>query len=387
MEHKIRIKTLTPVHIGNGKELQHNLDYLQFEKENAIAVTDFNKLLPLFGNAGIEEWMQLIAENRSLKEALLLKYPALSSGDVASRLITTIGDKPDKRNVVKEQFFSHAEKKATIPGSSLRGAIRSALLAQIMYLEPDFVGEQKHLGFWKGNQFVYKDAQVIAHYFGGDISRRTGEIEPSPNKDILRFLRVGDFYFEAATICIKQNIINLTNYGWGKKDSEVSFIECIPAEVQSVGRIQIPEKTIEMVKNRNYISNEKKLEHIDIAAIFKHCTQQTWSLVKDEIEFWEIEKNISATDEYLSVLEKIETEINTCAANETVLRIGAGSGWDYMTGGWASPIAAIVHQQDWIGIKRQSRKGGYPDDLMFPKTRKLLYKGEPLGFIKLIIEK
>jgi hypothetical protein len=69
---------------------------------------------------------------------------------------------------------------------------------------------------------------------------------------------------------------------------------------------------------------------------------------------------------------------------ECILRVGAANGWDFMTGAWAKADNTLSNN-DWTNLKRSLRRKPYPDNMPFPKTRKLLNDGMPLGFVKVSI--
>jgi hypothetical protein len=70
-----------------------------------------------------------------------------------------------------------------------------------------------------------------------------------------------------------------------------------------------------------------------------------------------------------------------------VLRVGHGSGWLGMTGGWAKNDKYIADRKIWDAIEDKSRpnnKRNY-SDYPFPKSRRMDDEGELLGFIKLTL--
>ena len=59
----IEIKTLTPIHIGTGVELQHNYEYVYFAAERQIAVLDERKVQALIGKEHIDHWVAAIDQH------------------------------------------------------------------------------------------------------------------------------------------------------------------------------------------------------------------------------------------------------------------------------------------------------------------------------------
>lgn len=69
---QVRIKTLTPVHIGSGNQLQYNSDFIEVTdlhtKERFIQVIDIRKILELIGESKINDWLLSIEKKESTKD-------------------------------------------------------------------------------------------------------------------------------------------------------------------------------------------------------------------------------------------------------------------------------------------------------------------------------
>ena len=201
-------------------------------------------------------------------------------------------------------------------------------------------------------------------------------------------MRVGDIHFNEKTEVVKNTIINLFRHGWGEKERESSFYECIPKGAKGEGTIQTPTKTIQRVVEQNYVTQKFDLIE-DPKRLFKLINKHTLQLLNKEINFWEDEDNPIAIGDYLDELEEIEAIAKGLDENSCVIRVGANSGWEFMTGSWASGKDNIgdyiLEDSDWVMLKRKLRRGRYDDDLIFPKTRKMIEGGQPMGFLKLTI--
>lgn len=381
----INVETITPVHVGSGNNLKGNYEYLYFPNEKVMAIIDPKKILIKIGIDNIGNWISAIDKEQNLLESLPILRTATSK-EIGKRIISIHKKAPNYKNDIKEQIHL-GEDKPTVPGSSLKGAIRTAILTKLIQDEPYFVQEKKHLGSQKGNYLKFHDKQVNAHYLGKeDRSNRFGELQPSPNKDLLRFLRIGDLYFDKNTTVVKNNIINLYRHGWGEKSNESSYYEAIPMGANAKGIIQIPKDLIRRVQEKNYI--KKNFDLIENPTrMFKIINTHTLKLIDREIGFWEDQDNPIAIGDYLDELQRVETIAKNVDEKSCVIRVGANSGWEFMTGGWANGTDNIgdfiLDDNIWIELKRQLRRGRYDDDLSFPKTRKVIEGGMPLGFVKL----
>lgn len=383
----INVETITPVHIGSGNELRGNFEYLHFQDEGVLAVIDPLKIFDKIGAEHIDQWVAAIDQQQNILRSL----PGLgrvSSKDIAQRIISIHQKAPDdSKNAIKEQIHLGAAQ-PTIPGSSLKGSIRTAILAKLIKEHPDFVQREENLGSPKGQYMHYHARQVEAFYLGKEERpNRFGELQQSPNKDLLRFLRIGDAYFDQNTCVVKNTVINLFRHGWGEKKEESSYYECIPANAQATATIQIPKELIQRVQEKDYIRNG----HFDLLSmhrLFKLINTHTAKLLQAEIGFWEDEDNPLAIGDYLDHLTSIQSTVNECSENACVLRVGAASGWEFMTGGWLTGKDTmgdfILSDDAWMNLKRALRRPkNYPDNVLFPKTKKMIDGGEPLGFVKI----
>lgn len=387
----INIETLTPVHIGSGNELRGNFEYLHFPEESVLAVIDPSKILDIIGLDHIDQWVAAIDQQQNILSSL----PGLrnvTSEDIAQRIITIYEKAPDdSKNAIKEQIHL-GDVRATIPGSSLKGAIRSAILTKLIKDNPDFVHREENLGSRKGQYMKFHSKQVEAFYMGRDeATNRWGELRQSPNKDLLRFLRVGDAYFNQNTCVVRNTVINLYRHGWGEKKEESSYYECIPANARTTATIQVPKELIERVQEKNYIRT-RSFDLLSRQRLFKLVSAHTATVLQSEIDFWEDEDNPLVIGDYLDHLKSIQNTARECNEHSCVIRVGAASGWEFMTGGWLNGKDTmgdfVLSDDTWIHLKRElRRRKNYPDHVIFPKTRKMIEGGEPLGFLKLTIKK
>lgn len=384
----IQMETLTPVHIGSGEQLQGNFEYLYFQDEGVIGVIDANKVLEIIGTdtENINRWVESIDNQQNILEAIPELRQA-TSADLSQRLIAIFDKAPNPEfNTIKEQTHL-GQQQPTIPGSSLKGAIRTAILTKLIKDNSEFAGDFKNLKNYKRR---FEDSSIVTEYLARDKDKK-GKTKFSANKDVLRFLRVGDFYFDKQTTVVKNTVINLFRNGWGEKKQESAYWECIPQNAIALGSIQIPQDLIKRVQDKRYLTQKDfDFNLLEIKRLFKLINKHTLVLVDRELGFWEDQENPLAIGDYFSHLETLETTIKNCDENSCVIRVGASNGWEFMTGGWVNGTDAyddfIVEERTWNDLKKQLRKGNYSNDTPFPKTRKMIEGGMPLGFVKLSLE-
>lgn len=386
----IRLETLTPIHIGSGKAWMPDYEFLFFQTEGKLALIDESKVL----NIGVKEpdivlleqwisqWVSAIEKEEKLLPLLETRNPGLKPEDIAQRVIEVIGQGPQKSEL-KEQLHLGTPLRPCIPGSSLKGSIRTALLNQLINDQPEFARNPERLKSGRRKQF--NDSQVIANYFGRKDREFHGEYRLDANRDFMRLIRVADTYLDTNTECHQLEIINEYRDGWGKKHKETSYIECIPAHAKGRTSIQIPKKLLKVIQNGRYKKTEmiRKNEHyLNIKPIFSLVNKLTAKLLGEEISFWEEEENPTVIGQYLDVLSEIKGQLDNLSEEECIIRVGAASGWAFMTGAWPKR-EDLLDDDTWEGLRRTIQRRNYPNYVPAPKTRKLLAGGMPLGFLKL----
>lgn len=377
---KVKISTLSPVHIGNGNSLQANSEFVT--SGNYIYVIDPHKVLDIIGDKELDEWVRLIENEGNIKDFISKFEGGANPENYAIRKIKrycTLKDKKDFKECIHD-----GRGVPYIPGSSIKGAIRSAVLATEAAKRKGLEGKIRD---YKGKI----TASVIEKEFFGD----------DPQKDIFRFLRVGDAYFKEGCECA-MCLVNL-NIRNSEKDlldrSKSQIVEAISGGSESTLRIDFD-------SNRFSQGKGSKLGINSISSLFKIINAHTRCLVENEIKYWEKSEKTGA-EGYVKALRKYLSMITKCESNECILRVGHAIGWRFITGAWAEnlknfydkivPIARPnpPNPKDKDGdddLDKKNKKEVYKyADYVFPKSRRVdegAEKGEEdlLGFIKLTIE-
>ena len=399
--HAYRLKTLSPIFIGGQSEqLVPEMDYLEFPQENCLAILDNQKLGQILKDQDLDAWVKLIDnlnnrgnKGQSLMDLIKKRVPKIKAQDLALRIISLKGTRP-KEDGGRIRAFSSSLGQVYIPGSSLKGSLRTLLLNELIKQNPSFVGKSGSLGQgkdFKGNP-QFRDDKLQAHYLGKlHDKKERGEVQ----EDLLRLIRIGDAHFSkpVQTVLYQNNIFNLRREDWEFKKNQKSYYECIPQGWTAEGRLHLAED----VKKLWSEPKHPALKALEIEKILGYAKEHTSRLLKAEIEFWEDEGNPYEIEDYLGALGKIKDICDACGPKQAVLRIGAGSGWDFMTGawakedGWVGETGEIISSATWENLKQAVRRGKEYQNTPFPKTRKILsnqdYQDtEPLGFVLLTID-
>jgi CRISPR type III-A-associated RAMP protein Csm5 len=125
------IRTITPLHIGGPQE-KHLIQGLDFiEEKGAVYLLDYTKIFELVQPHIISEYLSG-ARNGGVLSGL--KQQGINLKDVSFRVIPNIQVVGDIKTFVKNPI----QNKPYIPGSSLKGAIRSIVLGALVPKDKSF---------------------------------------------------------------------------------------------------------------------------------------------------------------------------------------------------------------------------------------------------------
>lgn len=389
----VLVETLTPLHIGSGRLLQGNTEYLYFSEAATVALVDERKVLDVIGEENLDRWIQIIDNEDDLLDYVRKRKPALTPGDIARRTMKAVGSKKPtkwqkdgkfKFPTIREQLFS-GNGQPILPGSSLKGAIRTAFFNTLIQANPTAarrINEFKETDF-KGKP-KYKGQKLEARYFA-NVSN-PGE---APNHDVFRFVRIGDTHF-GETVCLLSETLNEKGDStFEMKDEVKQLIECIPKGAEALCRVQIPSELLSRLGETRFRETANKIPHRDqlnwtelIADINKH----TRRLIKKELDRYQSQHLPADAAEYLDTLRKLMTSLEP---NQCVIRVGFGTGYLNMTGGWAEEqwrnIPNLNFRQEIDDLAEAVRRNGRYNQFALPKSRKMALGGVPLGFLKLTV--
>lgn len=375
---KIKIETLSPVHIGSGNLLQNNTDFVVdgTGDDSYIHIVDERKILELIGSEHIDHWL-LSIENKDSTKALVKRFSPSSSVDNYSlQSITNYAGNIKQDEMLKEVIHSGLGL-PYIPGSSIKGAIRTVVLASLAEKITD--RENKILVRNKngevqvdnrGNKSV-SAKKIEKELFGND-----------PYSDIFRFLRVGDAYFEKDSLIATRMInLNITTKDILWDTSKPQLIEAINIQEKSTFELQIAKQYYDWVKPKFDSLGFLPEELSSIDSLFMLINGHTLQLLEDEIEYWkELNGVKSDAEDYIEVLEDILGTTKSCVNDKScVLRIGHGSGWKFITGAWAEELENF--NSDVTNAARPNNHKYQSYD--FPKSRRIDDNSDVLGFVKL----
>lgn len=128
---KMKLETLTSLHIGSGNMLQKDSDFVfgkDAEDYPVVGVIDPRKVLTLVGEENIDAWTVGIENGRSTEDIVKQYAPNATITDYSLHTIDSYLSRTPQQ--IKE-FIRDGLDRPYIPGSSIKGAIRTAVLASI----------------------------------------------------------------------------------------------------------------------------------------------------------------------------------------------------------------------------------------------------------------
>jgi len=383
---KATLTALTPVHIGCGNTLMRNVGFVI--AGNKAGFIDLDKLAAKLGNnaAAISAMTAAIEQGKPLTGLLPKNVQPME-------ICNVVADARGSFNDVKEliEHYRTPLLGPCIPGSSLKGAIRTCLWNALtdsnsMITVNDMYSIRKS---FNGEKWQWGGERIGKQLFGNNA-----------NTNSMRFLQIGDCHFQNVVTEVDEvGIMNMhggkNNISWKFKDSRF-LAELIPQD--SVGALWL--KADERLLDKNRKQYPEKWESIntewtgkDMAALAQIINNYTIRLLQEEIDILE-GSNFADTEEGDEMLNKyyaimVEAEALNKDGSGFVVRVGANSGWKFMTGNWmfSGRYEAMFTDEQKNKLSRQIRRKEYDTHFLTPKTRKMLTDGTPLGFVKVVLGK
>lgn len=374
---KVKIQTITPVHIGSGNFLRHNSDFVVWSEdgESYIGIIDPKKMLSIIGVEHLNDWVMLIERNGDTKEFMKNKGGCSTPEEYAQRIIYNSAHV--KPNDTLKECIHDGMGRAYIPGSSLKGAIRTAILATIAHNQSGLENLAVSVNPKNGKKKVSASA-VEQKLFGGD-----------PNSDIFRFLHIGDAYFGECEISSRIININIREKENLIDESKPQIVESIYTDDESCTQIKLDTRYYEWAR-KHWPQNAKKPlgtmpdEMSSLATLFSLINAHTKNLVEDEIAYWEDvqDGDYYGAEEYIERMQEVLNAVKSCKeGKECILRLGHASGWRFITGAWTEQLRNF--NSDIVPASRPNNKVYTEYD--FPKSRRIDEASDVLGFVKMTL--
>lgn len=357
----LTLTVLSDLHIGSGKPpLEEDVDFYCDLPEVKVVDTE-------------RAFVEACAAGKRFKNIANLKLPDfLKSSEVDAYTLYRFQADACPKTIVP--CIKTPEMRAFIPGSSLKGAWRTALLAGLVGRRREML-QQVELG--PSSRFAA--APLERKIFGYN-----------PQSSLFRAFRLADSAPLPANALVCHHVA-LFNLHGGKFERQGQgyewWMETIPAGTTLTMQLTLDQFALQTPKSavaRGHRDAEsiaaefgrKSSWFKEMAAL---CREPMASYLKREIAFY-AKHGAGEAAEFYRQLEQQFKESDP--QKDIFLQMSWGTGWQAKTLGLLDLDEKLA--QDWRGKYRLGRKG-----LPFPKTRRLLTKGksgEPMGWVKVSIE-
>ena len=375
---RYRIEVLSPVHVGSGEVLTR-FDYVW--EDGWLYVLSLERILEhpkvraeelaALMERGDFDWGDYL-RGRGIKPPDVARYRARCARDPAGVL-----RRGDVREHIKDPRF-----RPYIPGSSIKGAIRTALLwvalkynkallqkakeaveRRLREVERRLAGRKE----WQQRSIIRREKGWFAQrmergFFGRD-----------PNYDLMRAVRVGDTTpFEGELEVGLVTTYDLKGQGRleAREDLRI-FAELLPAGATAEVRLTFDKKLFD------YPELGLKGKEVYVDDMPKLCNAWAFELAQREEEFLRKGGMGEAADFYRDLRGKIRS----LPEGAFIVPLGWGPGWEAKTVGERIKEA----DEELFARLREIFKLGSEGVEVFPKTRRLVGCTYPLGWVLLTL--
>lgn len=363
---KLKIKTITPLHVGNGAEYGSPEFYLaSANKRKVLARADLNKLFMILPDDLKDEFIIELEEPQfnlqSFLKEVMFQLPQGSLGKVRlyfSYLETKLPDTVTEHIKTSNQAY--------IPGTSIKGSIKTALLYD-MVKSGDMNGIEHLFRNRRDGKLeinIRKSQNFVDDFFSSDHEKK-------PNTSIMRFIQVTDTTPVEKMTIYSVNSVKAIDRGWnwyrGSIDAGKTCIESIDKNQELEFDLNL-NQTDKIVKKLNLKDKE---EYMSLDRILNCIYKFSRDLIENEIEF--------AQKYGMKFLEKFYSDLSSKNTTDgPVMNIGMGTGF------LAKTIGLKIREYDpylYNKVRQSTRGKSYPNE--FPKTRKVIQDElVPPGWVK-----
>ena len=291
---EFKLEVISPVNIGNGEVLSQFSDYVY--DEGFVYVIDHESLIQELmqgqnGEERLDDFVNIVqnqARGNTRDRFRIKDFFAEASIDFRQCALRKIAVKEEIREQI--QLHTKSAGQPIIPGSSLKGAIRTALIVHL------FDGEERKI-------------QNKRDYIGEDIFGRFGD-------DVLKYLHISD------TLPFPQEdlgIVKFHNFHLKNNNSDIPIVkEVLIKGSSSSFRIKTTASKREVMEKFPFLQSGQEESLLPI------INEYTYKNIKLELERLQKYDNAvisSIMNFYSSLLQAIE---KADATKEAYLRIGSG---------------------------------------------------------------
>jgi len=395
--YNVKIQIISPVHIGAGGDKDWFPGFHYFAVKNeTVYVVSLEKIFAQLPESEYYAASNFFSQEQKWNEVIQFckSRNIVLSKAIEHKFEIEVAPENEIKTLIRTGMGN-----PYIPGSSLKGAIRSALFGYLYSTEEDL----KNFADTKIDQLKEKDkpSKRDISFASGDIDKKAfGEI----NTGLMRLIHVGDAVFkntELAPVKIANRFSFDMKQGWkhaadkttGKFSNSgfVNTLEILDENEEAEFRISFADEVFRLIekyeKGKNAKFSNVLINDVDdpLSKLFEIINKYTRTLLNREIDYFKNNPNNDSE----TIIEFLEDYLDEIPDNNRscLLRVGAGSGFHSITGDWRFEEHTSTldkSDEDTLNIIR-GRASRY-------KSRKLVF-GEaeedeayvflPMGFVKL----
>lgn len=404
---KLKITILSPIHVGNGETLREGLDFI--EEDGMIHVLSIDRLIDKFRNRP-EALDRMASPGFSIKG--FLGDFGVSATEVSRYSMR--GGQPQVKEV--RQAIKAGMSYPIIPGSSIKGAVRTAVLWSLTHdadknfaLRPKAVQVLQKTLAAAGQERRPRDRfaarnlerKFIEKEFIDPADKRGRRKILGPNNSLMRIIQAPDAQFEVRDLTLCTVKVSSENHNgrhmwktFGRERQNVTdhmdatplYVEALRPGSQSPISVKIDEFLLDRAAEANgrYRPGKEEASLLSgIEPLFEAINDRSFELMGGEYDYLEelgSSEFYPAMDFYAEQMERIKDG----PSDLCVFPLGWGTGWKGMTG----PVVPDDMIEEFRRVFR--RMSGKRNWKSFPKTRKFSFEGGqpglPPGWVELKVE-
>jgi CRISPR-associated protein Csm5 len=358
--YRLKIRTLSPLFIGSGTELRQGFDFTSSEKQT--------------GRFNVEK---ILEEKFDPKDPMQRPDQMLSQADYSNpaffRYVLPGSVRTQKADGRLQECIKDVYDCPYIPGSSMKGAIRTALGVQMLEKNP--LDPQKMISL--DGKSKQADDSIESRLF---VSSQNKERGKNPNYDLMKALQISDALLPVAQrkagACLSVRNLTPITKQWQSASTVPVEAECINDKVEFFADVKVDNYLLrELFPEKTAWENEI-FQSLQAYGQNRLETLHNWFNMADDCEAVCI-----LLKKILGLCEQIK------GSKMALLQIGAGSGWDGNTYG-----ALLQSDKVWFEkmlkelnvLKRPKRNQAVVTNRQpgspFPTSRKIvLNDGKPIA--------
>lgn len=341
----VGIRIITPLHIGAGSDKDWFPGIHYFLHQDMVYVLNLEKIFDQLPEQAYTKAATFFSKKKSWEQvqAFCQQHQANAETAIEHEFMAVV----PPENEIKTHIRTGTGQ-PYLPGSSIKGAIRSAMFGQLFRANPNL----QHFALNKTETLLERDSGRGPH--PRDIGKASDEINKKAfgeiNTGLMRLLHISDAGFETTELAATK-IANRYGYklkqGWKHKSNQsseefkssgfTSMFETLWIDAESRCRITFATTLFELIEQyqpkkqarytREFLAQRNPLEYL-----FGVINEHTRQYIRREIDYHKVEKNPDSD----LIIDYLEELLDFIPANHAgcLLRIGAGSGFHSITGDW-----------------------------------------------------